>query len=114
MPEPARRVILDENVDRQLKPLSDPSFDVSTVQEQGWRGRANGALLRAAAETFDAFVTMDRNLPHQQNLKALALAVVVIRSASSAFSDVAPLMPEVNAALRIAEPGVAVFVPPSP
>jgi hypothetical protein len=33
MPEPARRVILDENVDRQLKPLFDPSFDVSTVQE---------------------------------------------------------------------------------
>lgn len=115
MPESApRRVLLDENVDRQLKPLFDPAFDVLTVQEQRWRGLANSELLRAAAETFDVFVTMDRNLPHQQNLKALDLAVVVIRSVSNAFADVVPLMPEVNVALREAKPGAAVTVPPLP
>lgn len=111
MPEPAaRRVLLDENVDRQVKTLLDPDFTALTVQEQDWDGLKNGALLRAAAEAFDVFVTMDRNLPYQQNLKMLDLAVVVIRAVSNAFVDVAPLMPDVNAAIRSAQPGTATFV----
>jgi hypothetical protein len=61
----------------------------------------NGELLRAAAGEFDVFVTMDRNLPSQQNLKALDLAVVVIRAVSNAFVDVAPLMPAVNEPPRV-------------
>ena len=105
-----RRVLLDENVDRQLKPLFDPDLDVLTVRERGWDGLKNGSLLRAAAEEFDVFVTMDRNLPYQQNLRVLDLAVVVVRSVSNAFVDVAPLMPKVNAAVRVAEPGAATVV----
>ena len=108
MPEPAgRRVLLDENVDRQLKPLFDPGHNVLTVQERGWDGLKNGALLRAASEEFDVFVTMDRNLPYQQNLRVLDLAVVVVRAVSNAFVDVAPLMPKVNAAVWTTEPGTA-------
>lgn len=53
---------------------------------------------------------MDRSLPHQQNLEVLDLAVVVIRSVSNAFVDVFPLMPEVNAAVRVAMPGTATVV----
>ena len=111
MPEtPARRVLLDENVDRQLKPLFDGPFEVLTVQERGWGGVKNGELLRTAAAEFDVFVTMDRKLPYQQNLKGLDLAVVVIRSVSNAFADVAPLMAKVNAAVRSAGVGAATVV----
>jgi len=76
------RVLLDENVDRLLKHLFDPKFQVMTVRERGWQGMKNGMLLRAAAEEFDAFVTMDRNLEFQQNLSKLNLAVVVVRTKS--------------------------------
>ena len=69
----SRWVLLDENVDRQLVPLFATGLEVRTVREQGWSGLKNGALLRVAAEVFDVFVTMDRNLPHQQNLAALDL-----------------------------------------
>ncbi len=111
MPESAlRRVLLDENVDRQLKPLFDNDLNVLTVQERGWDGLKNGELLRTTAAEFDVFLTMDRNLPYQQNLKVLDLAVVVIRSVSNAFVEVAPLMPEVNAAVRVAQPGAATVV----
>jgi hypothetical protein len=103
-------VLLDENVDRQLEPLFDARLDVVTVQERGWDGLTNGELLRVAAGEFDVFVTMDRNLPYQQNLKALDLAVVVIGSATNAFVDVAPLMPKVNTAVRTARPGAATVV----
>lgn len=105
-----RRVLLDENLDRQLKPLFDVDFEVLTVQERGWEGLKNGDLLRAAAAEFAVFVTMDRNLPYQQNLKALDLAVVVIRSSSNAYVDVAPLMTKVNVAVRSAGVGAATVV----
>jgi hypothetical protein len=104
------RVLLDENIDHQLVGLFDAEFAVRTVEDQGWKGVTNGELLRAAASTFDVFITMDRHLPYQQNLSALRLAIVVIRSVSNAFVDVAPLMPEVNAAVRTAERGAATII----
>lgn len=38
----------------------------------------NGALLRAAAEHFDVFLTVDRNIMFQQNVKGLKIAVIVM------------------------------------
>jgi len=67
------RVLLDENIDRLLKGLFAPEFEVVTAQEWGWQGKENGELLRAAEQEFDAFVTMDKNLEYQQNLQALKL-----------------------------------------
>jgi predicted nuclease of predicted toxin-antitoxin system len=94
------RVLLDENIDRLLKQLFAPESEVLTVQDRGWQGKSNGELLRAAEEEFGAFVTMDTNLEYQQNLQALKLAVIALRAKSNAYSVVAPLMPQVNKALR--------------
>ena len=110
MPDPVRRVLLDENVDRLLKPLFDSDLDVVRVREHGWDGLKSGQLLRAASAEFDVFVTMDRSLQHQQNLGALDLSVVVIRSVSNAFVEVAPLMPAGIEAVRAALPGAATVV----
>jgi predicted nuclease of predicted toxin-antitoxin system len=74
------RVLLDENIDRSLKPLFSTDFEVVTVSERGWQGRSNGELLRAAEQEFDALLTMDANLEHQQNLRLFKLAVVVVRA----------------------------------
>lgn len=52
------RVLLDENIDRLLKGLFAPEFEVVTAQERGWQGKSNGELLRAAEQEFDVFVTM--------------------------------------------------------
>ena len=105
-----KRLLLDENIDRMLKGLFDDDFEVVTIAERGWQGKKNGELLRLAAEEFDVFVTMDKNLQHQQNLGALDLAVVVIRAHSNAFAVVSKLMPKVNEAVRSAEVGVATYV----
>ena len=104
------RVLLDENVDRKLKPHFEADFEVLTVQERGWAGLKNGELLHTAAAEFDVFVTMDRKLPYQQDLKSIDLAVVVIRSQSNAVVHVAPLMPEVNAAVHTARAGAVTLV----
>ena len=56
---------------------------VSTAYEQGWAKLSNGTLI-AAAETagFDIFVTTDRNLKYQQNLKDRKLAIFVLPTTS--------------------------------
>jgi predicted nuclease of predicted toxin-antitoxin system len=106
------RVLLDENLDVRLKPLFAEGLDVFTVAELGWDSLQNGALLAAANAEFDVLVTMDRNIPYQQNLKNIDLAIVIIRAFSNSKIVVAPLMPEVNRALATIQPGQVVYVGP--
>ena len=55
---------------------------VLTAQEKGWEQLDNGALLEAAQAEFDAFITTDRNLRHQQNLDNLAVAILILPTTS--------------------------------
>ncbi len=88
------RVLLDECLPRRLR-RELPGHEVRTVGEAGWAGVSNGTLLRRAAEAFDVFVTVDRNLTFQQNLSDLRIAVVVLVAISNEFESLKPLMPEV-------------------
>lgn len=46
-----------------------PNHMVETAFEKGWGNLKNGDLLtQAEAEGFDALITTDQNLRHQQNL----------------------------------------------
>ena len=55
---------------------------IKRTQEMGWDRLANGELLAAAEETgFDLFLTMDKNIRHQQNLAGRKIAIVVIGNA---------------------------------
>jgi len=53
-----------------------PPRDVTTVQQAGFRGQQNGELLAALEGAFDVFVTADKNLRYQQNLKGRTHAIV--------------------------------------
>ena len=99
------RVLLDENVDRRLRGLFDPKHEVVTVAEHGWSGTKNGDLLRLAEQEFDALVTMDKNIQYQQQLANFDLVVVLITARSNRRQVVAPVMPEVNRALREGKKG---------
>ena len=63
------RVLLDENLDWRLVRYFDADFQVTTVSRQDWRGMRNGELLRQAPTVFDALITMDKGIEHQQNLR---------------------------------------------
>jgi hypothetical protein len=54
-----------------------------TVQEAGFSGKENGELPALANQNFDVFVTIDKNIGHQQNISRLKLAIIVIRAASN-------------------------------
>lgn len=104
------RVLLDENIDRRLKQTFDSDFEIVTVTEPGWSGMKNSELLRAAEAEFDALVTMDKGIEHQQNLSRINLGIVLISARSNRRQDVEPAMPEVNRVLRVIRPGEVIYV----
>ena len=81
-----------------------PNHEVQTVVTMGWSGVKNGRLLALAANDFDAFVTVDKNLPFQQNLSALPIAVIVLDSLSNELSALLPLVPALERALATLQP----------
>ncbi len=82
-----------------------PGHEIRTVQEAGWAGVRNGALLRAADGTFDAMLTVDQGVEHQQNLTGLRIGVVIMVAASNDIDDLRPLVPAVLGALRTLQAG---------
>lgn len=93
------RVLLDECVPRPLK-RELPTHEIRTVQEFGWAGTRNGALLRRMlAEGFVVFVTTDRNLEYQQNVAASGIAVVVLVARTNKLPDLLPLVPGLRGAI---------------
>ena len=62
-------LLLDECVPRRLKrSFTSPEHTCSTVQEAGLAGKTNGELLRLAQGRFQVLITLDKGVPHQQNL----------------------------------------------
>jgi hypothetical protein len=92
------RLLLDESVPRRL-PSYLPDHEVKTVVEMGWGGVKNGALLRLASSQFEVFITVDQNLPYQQNAITLPIAVVVMAAKSNTLGDLLPLVPNLENAL---------------
>lgn len=103
------RVFLDECVDRRLA-RDILGHEVQTAGDQGWTGIANGRLLALVSQSFDVFVTVDRNLSFQQNLQSLSIAVIVLRARTNRLADLRPLVPELLAAITVAPRGVATVV----
>lgn len=102
-------MLLDECVDGRLA-QDIQGHDVTTVPQAGWAGLTNGELLARAQHDFDAFITVDRNLPFQQDLSRFFIAVVVLRAGSNRVRDLRDLIPQLLAALSIAKPGDVTWV----
>jgi len=58
-------------------------------------GLKNGNLMKVAIESdFDVFVTVDKNLQYQQNLKEYNITIVVLDVHFNRLQDFIPLMPK--------------------
>ncbi|THJ20481.1 MAG: hypothetical protein CAF45_014600 [Nitrospira sp. CG24E] len=86
------KILLDECAPRRLRTII-AVHEVITVPDAGWAGVQNGELLKKAAATFDLFLTVDRNLAFQQDSSSLPIPVIVLKSTSTKFRDLAPLIP---------------------
>jgi predicted nuclease of predicted toxin-antitoxin system len=103
------RLLLDECVARDVK--NDLiGHEVHTVDDAGYKGLKNGVLLRSASETYDVLITVDQNLPFQQNIRALPIAVIIIIANGITYEELHPLIPNVLAVLTTIRPGQLVRV----
>jgi hypothetical protein len=107
------RVLLDECLPRRLG-LELTGHLVSTVPQAGWAGISNGKLLALIAGNYDAFLTIDKNLPAQQKTVALSFGVVVLRAPSNQLDNLRPLVPQILTALAALQPGTVAIVPAAP
>ena len=90
------KLLLDESVPRRLALSFPESFTIRTVQDMGWAGTANGLLLSlAVAEGFDALVTVDRGIEHQQNVSELPIPIIVMLAPRNRLAELEPLVPGV-------------------
>jgi hypothetical protein len=106
-----RKVLLDENLPHALE-AALPEFEVWTVGRAGWGGIKNGELLRRASGEFAVFVTADRGIPHQQNLKSFPLGFVLIAVRGTKIEDILPHITALREALAAVGPGELVVVAP--
>ena len=106
---PPMRLLLDESVPARLSRALQ-NHHISTAVREGWSGVKNGNLLELAAASFDAFITVDKNLPFQQNLAMLPIAVVVLDAYSIELHALLRLMPALEDALAKLTPRTYVLV----
>ena len=94
-PVPLRRVLVDHSV--------------RTAYEMGWATLKNGEFLSAAESAgFDALVTTDQSVRHQQSLAGRRLGVLVLLTTD--WSKIRPHAAKVTAALSALRPGEFVDV----
>ena len=87
------KILFDHNLPRRLREHL-PGHEIRTTREMKWEQLRNGALMSTAAESgFEVFVTIDKQIEHQQNLAALALAVVIVDGRSNALPGLLPFTP---------------------
>ncbi len=96
------RILLDECTPAIVKKHL-PHLAIFTVQEMGWSGIKNGALLSLAEVQFDVFVTTDKNLRYQQNLSARSLAFIQLPT--NQVPIVVALITEIEASLTTIQSG---------
>ncbi len=73
------KILLDENLPKQLKIDFGSDYDVKTVRDMGWLGKKNGELLGLIVfNGFDFFVTIDKNLLYQQNLDRIEIIIFLL------------------------------------
>lgn len=97
------RILLDECLPKKLKGEFG-GYEVKMVQEMGWSGRKNGALLSVASPAFDVLVTVDQSLRYQQNLDRFEIGVIALRAVSNRIEHLSPLMARVRSALDSIQP----------
>jgi predicted nuclease of predicted toxin-antitoxin system len=105
------KLLLDECIPWKVKFLfAAEGHACQTVRDAGLAGKQNGELLAQAENDFDVLITIDQNIPHQQNMAGRRLAILIIRPVSNDIDDIRPHVPQALVALQLIKPGQVVQV----
>jgi len=97
------RVLFDHNIPSGTA-RALVHHQVTEAIDLGWQRISNGQLIANAEQAgFDVFLTADKRIPHQQNLKGRRLATIVIGNPTWRILQRHP--DRVTAAVEAATPG---------
>jgi predicted nuclease of predicted toxin-antitoxin system len=86
------KILLDECIPRKFK-NSLAGHECLTVPEAGLAGKRNGELLSIAEhQRYTIFLTMDKGVEYEQNLKRRSVAIMILRAKSNRLVDLLPLV----------------------
>ncbi len=103
------KILLYECLPRPLAHLLT-GHEVKTVRQMRWDGKENGELLALVSKHFECFITVDKSLSHQQNLRNLKFAILVLRVKSNKLEDIVPHLPEMLISLRSIKAGEVKYI----
>ena len=94
------KLLLDENLPKRLK-LDFPDHEIYTVRDMGWNGKTNGELmLLMIADHFEALLTFDKNMQHQQNFNLYTIPVLVLNAPNNIYPALKKLVPQIKETLK--------------
>ena len=104
------RLLIDECIEERLRLLFS-RHDCQTARFANLAGLKNGRLLEAAeAGGFDVLITVDQNIPDQQDLAGRKIALVILCAPTNRLRNLAPLAPAALSSLGSIEPGDVVRI----
>ncbi len=97
------RLLLDENLPKRLK-LDFEEHEIYTVRDKQWNGIKNGELLKLLVEdSFNALLTYDKNLQHQQNFSKFTITVFVLTAKINRYIELTKLTPKIKEYLNVGQ-----------
>ena len=104
------KLLVDECVDERLRFLF-PGHDCQTAGFANMAGLKNGQLLEAAeAAGFEVLITVDQNIPDQQNLSRRSIALVILCGRTNRLTDLEFLVPAAISAIASIKAGDVVRI----
>lgn len=104
------KVLLDECVPQSLC-RSFTEHECKGARRAGFGGKKNGQLLQLAEEAgFQVLVTVDKNIPYQQNLRGRSIALLIIDVKSNRVKGLRTHAKACLDALKSIRPGQVVRV----
>jgi hypothetical protein len=95
------KILLDECVPVLLRHELLP-HQVFTVTNKEWKGIVNGQLVSlAAADGFEAMLTMDQLIEKELDPATLPLTVVILQARSNSLKRLLPLAPQLLSTLAL-------------
>ncbi len=89
------KILIDECLPKSIKHEFFGHLAL-TVRDMGWDSKTNGELMSVAMnEGFEVFVTVDKNLQFQQNLKKYNIIVIVLDVFKNEIEFLKPIVPDV-------------------
>ena len=104
------RLLLDECVDERLRHLF-LGHECHSSRYARLAGLKNGELVLAAeAAGFEVIITVDQNIPDQQNLSSRKVSLLILCAATNRLNDLERLVPIALRALGSMQPGQIVKI----